>query len=47
MLPLLAELAVSIKVHPLYLMYPATLSCAMGFQTIFGKFNIPLKNLSI
>lgn len=35
-LPVLAEVAVRTKVHPLYLMYPATLSCSMGFHTIFG-----------
>lgn len=36
LLPILAELAVNIRVHPLYLMYPATISCSMGFHTIFG-----------
>lgn len=35
-LPALAELAITMKIHPLYLMYPATLSCSMGFHTIFG-----------
>ncbi|XP_055320742.1 protein I'm not dead yet-like [Sitodiplosis mosellana] len=35
-LPILAELAISIKVHPLFLMYPSTISCSMGFHTIFG-----------
>lgn len=37
LLPILAEVAINIKVHPLCLMYPATLSCAMGFHTIFGE----------
>lgn len=36
-LPILAEFAVCIRVHPLYLMYPATLSSSMGFHTIFGS----------
>lgn len=31
-LPVLAELALAIEIHPMYLMYPATLSCCMAFH---------------
>lgn len=36
-LPVLAEVSITLKIHPLYLMYPATLTCLCGFHTIFGK----------
>lgn len=36
MLPVLAEMALAMKVHPLYLMYPAGLSCSMAFHTPVG-----------
>lgn len=36
MLPVLAEMSKTMGVHPLYLMYPAALSCSMAFHTPVG-----------
>uniref|UniRef100_A0A336KDB7 CSON008563 protein n=1 Tax=Culicoides sonorensis TaxID=179676 RepID=A0A336KDB7_CULSO len=36
LLPVLAEMALAIKVHPLYLMYPAALSCCFAFHMPVG-----------
>lgn len=36
MLPVLAEMALVMEVHPLYLMFPAALSCSMAFHTPVG-----------
>lgn len=36
MLPVLAEMALAIRIHPLYLMYPAALSCSMAFHLPVG-----------
>lgn len=36
MLPVLAEMALQMGVHPLYLMFPAALSCSMAFHTPVG-----------
>lgn len=36
LLPVLAEMAVEIKVHPLYLMLPATIMCSMAFHMPVG-----------
>ncbi|XP_055320042.1 protein I'm not dead yet [Sitodiplosis mosellana] len=36
MLPVLAEMALQMEVHPLYLMFPAALSCSMAFHTPVG-----------
>lgn len=36
MLPVLAEMAVVIEMHPLYLMFPAALSCSMAFHMPVG-----------
>lgn len=36
MLPVLSEMALQMGVHPLYLMFPAALSCSMAFHTPVG-----------
>lgn len=36
MLPVLAEMSRTMEVHPLYLMFPAALSCSMAFHTPVG-----------
>lgn len=36
MLPVLAEMSVVIERHPLFLMFPAALSCCMAFHTPVG-----------
>lgn len=36
MLPVLAEMSRQMEVHPLYLMFPAALSCSMAFHTPVG-----------
>lgn len=36
MLPVLSAMAIKIRVHPLYLMFPAALSCSMAFHTPVG-----------
>ncbi len=36
MLPVLAEMSVAIRMHPLYLMFPAALSCCMAFHMPVG-----------
>lgn len=36
MLPVLGEMALQMNVHPLYLMFPAALSCSMAFHTPVG-----------
>lgn len=36
MLPVLGEMALAMEVHPLYLMFPAALSCSMAFHTPVG-----------
>lgn len=44
MLPVLGEMAIAMEVHPLYLMFPAALSCSMAFHTPVGMlfiFHIP------
>lgn len=38
MLPVLGEMAIAMKVHPLYLMFPAALSCSMAFHTPVGMY---------
>lgn len=35
-LPVLAEMSVAIEMHPLYLMFPAALSCCMAFHMPVG-----------
>lgn len=40
MLPVLAEMALQMKVHPLYLMFPAALSCSMAFHTPVGMYTM-------
>lgn len=35
-LPVLAEMALAINIHPMYLMYPAALSCCMAFHMPVG-----------
>lgn len=53
-LPVLAEMAVAIEVHPLYLMLPATLCCSFAFHMPVGtppnaivasQANIPTKQM--
>lgn len=36
MLPVLAQLSAEMEVHPLYLMFPAALSCSMAFHMPVG-----------
>lgn len=36
MLPVLSEMAIQMGKHPLYLMFPAALSCSMAFHTPVG-----------
>lgn len=38
MLPVLGEMATKIGRHPLYLMFPAALSCSMAFHTPVGMY---------
>lgn len=54
MLPVLSEMSVQMEVHPLYLMFPAALSCSMAFHTpvgtppnaiVAGLVNIPIKEM--
>ncbi|XP_055698956.1 protein I'm not dead yet isoform X2 [Phlebotomus papatasi] len=56
MLPVLAEMAIAIEVHPLFLMYPAALSCSMAFHMpvgtppnaiVAGVGNIATKDMAI
>lgn len=56
MLPVLAEMSIAMEVHPLYLMFPAALSCSMAFHTPVGTppnaiaagvANIPTKDMVI
>lgn len=56
MLPVLAEMAIAIEIHPLYLMFPAALSCSMAFHMpvgtppnaiVAGVVNIPTKQMAI
>lgn len=36
MLPILSQMAKEMEIHPLYLMFPAALSCSMAFHTPVG-----------
>lgn len=36
LLPVLAEMSIEIELHPLYLMFPAALSCCMAFHMPVG-----------
>lgn len=56
MLPVLAEMAIAIEIHPLYLMLPAALSCSYAFHMpvgtppnaiVAGVGNIPIKDMAI
>lgn len=56
LLPVLAEMAIAIEVHPLYLMYPAALSCCFAFHMpvgtppnaiVAGVVNIRTKDMAI
>lgn len=53
-LPVLAEMAKAIRIHPLYLMLPAAISCSMAFHMpvgtppnalVAGLVNIPTKEM--
>lgn len=55
-LPIVAEMARVVNIHPLYLMLPATISCSMSFHTpvgtppnalVAGLVNIPTKEMVI
>lgn len=54
MLPVLAQLSAEMEVHPLFLMFPAALSCSMAFHLpvgtppnaiVAGVANIPTKDM--
>lgn len=56
LLPVLAEMAIAIGIHPLYLMYPAALSCCFAFHMpvgtppnaiVAGVVNIRTKDMAI
>lgn len=56
MLPVLAEMAIAIEIHPLYLMLPAALSCSMAFHMpvgtppnaiVAGVGNIAIKDMAV
>lgn len=56
MLPVLAEMALAIKIHPMYLMMPASLSCSFAFHMpvgtppnaiVAGVANISVKDMAI
>ncbi|XP_055628210.1 protein I'm not dead yet-like [Toxorhynchites rutilus septentrionalis] len=56
MLPVLAEMAIAIEIHPLYLMLPAALSCSFAFHMpvgtppnaiVAGVGNIAIKDMAV
>lgn len=56
MLPVLAEMAIAIEIHPLYLMLPAALSCSFAFHMpvgtppnaiVAGLGNIAIKDMAV
>lgn len=56
LVPVVGEMAVAIKMHPLYLMYPAALSCSFAFHMpvgtppnaiVAGVVNIRTKDMAI
>lgn len=56
LLPVLGEMAIAIGIHPLYLMYPAALSCCFAFHMpvgtppnaiVAGVVNIRTKDMAI
>uniref|UniRef100_A0A2M4BIC4 Putative na+/dicarboxylate na+/tricarboxylate and phosphate transporter n=1 Tax=Anopheles marajoara TaxID=58244 RepID=A0A2M4BIC4_9DIPT len=55
-LPVLAEMAIAIEIHPLYLMFPAAMSCSFAFHMpvgtppnaiVAGVGNIAIKDMAI
>lgn len=44
MLPVLGQMALEMDRHPLYLMFPAALSCSMAFHTPVGMYHLVTLN---